>query len=217
VIPIRVLLVDDHALVRQGIRTFLETQEGIEVVAEAETAAGAERMAQLHAPDVALVDLVLADGDGIEATVAVRRVQPSCRVVVLTSYPDSARLFPALRAGALSYLLKDVSMQDLVAAIRRAARGETTLHPRVAERMVVELQRTDSSLTPEELTHREREVLLLIARGLDNRDIADRLGVSEHTVKGHVSNLLGKLGVSDRTKAAVYAWSAGLISRDTEP
>lgn len=210
---IRVLLVEDHALVRQGIRAFLEAAGGFEVVGEAPSEREAERIARQHSPDVALVDLVLADGDGVGATEALRRVAPDCRVVVLTSYADSDQLYPALRAGALAYLLKDVGMEELAAAIRRAARGETTVHPRVAQRMVAELQRDAVGPPDEALTPREREVLLLIARGCDNREIAERLDLSEHTVKGHVSNLLGKLGLADRTKAAVYAWSAGLIER----
>lgn len=214
--PITVLLVDDHELVRQGVRAFLASQRDVVVVGEAATAAAAVDLAAETAPDVVLMDLVLSDGDGVEATRRVKRVSPRSRVVILTSYHDDDHIFPALEAGAISYLLKDIGMDELLAAVRRAARGETSVHPRIAERLVAELQGQGSEgyAPHEQLTRREREVLLLIAEGLDNRDIAARLGLSDYTVKGHVSNVLGKLHLSDRTKAAVYAWREGLIGRD---
>lgn len=215
--PITLLLVDDHELVRQGVRAFMATQEGVVVVGEAATADAAVALAERHAPDVVLMDLVLADGDGVEATRRVKRISPRSRVVILTSYHDDDHIFPALKAGALSYLLKDVGMAELLAVVRKAARGETSIHPRIAERMVAELQRgaAGEDAPHEDLTRREREILMLIAEGLDNRDIAARLGLSDYTVKGHVSNVLSKLHLSDRTKAAVFAWRQGLIGRNS--
>ncbi len=210
---ITVLIVDDHAVVRQGIRAFLATQPDIQVVGEAASGEEALRLVEQLVPDVVLMDLVMPGMDGVEATRRIRRVSPRTQVIVLTSYHDDDHIFPAIRAGALSYLLKDVGPDDLADAVRRVARGEAILHPRVAARVIQELHgaaREDASPFAE-LTERELEVLRLIAEGLSNAEIAERLVISEKTVKSHVSNILSKLHLADRTQAAVYAWKRGLM------
>lgn len=213
---ITVLLVDDHALVRQGVRAFLQTQEDINVVAEASNGDEAVREAAEHAPDVALMDLIMPGTDGVEATRRLKDRSPRTRVIVLTSYHDDEHIFPAIRAGALSYILKEVGPEELAEAIRKAAAGEAVLHPRVASRVVRELHGAGSD-TPNayrELSSRELEVLRLIADGLANSEIAARLYVSEKTVKSHVGNILSKLHLADRTQAAVYAWRQGVVRRE---
>lgn len=216
---ITVLLVDDHEMVRQGVRAFLQTQEDINVVAEASTGEEAVREAAEHAPDVALMDLIMPGTDGVEATRRLKDRSPRTRVVVLTSYHDDEHIFPAIRAGALSYVLKEVGPEELAGAIRKAAAGEAVLHPRVASRVVRELHgegtgRGDAPNAYRELSDRELEVLRLIADGLANAEIAARLYVSEKTVKSHVGNILSKLHLADRTQAAVYAWRQGVVRRD---
>jgi len=214
--PVTVLLVDDHEMVRRGVRAFLETQEDITVVAEAGSGEEAVRLAAEHAPDVALMDLIMPGMDGVEATRRLTTRSPRTRVVMLTSYHDDEHIFPAIRAGALSYVLKEVGPEELADAIRKAAAGEAVLHPRVAARVVRELHgaRRDEPNVFHELSDRELEVLKLIADGLSNAEIAGRLYVSEKTVKSHVSNILGKLHLADRTQAAVYAWRQGVVRRD---
>lgn len=214
--PISILLADDHALVRQGVRAFLEAQSDFVVVAEAETGTQAVALAAEHAPDVALMDLLMPELDGIEATRRLKRVSPRTQVVVLTSQHDDAHLFPALRAGAISYLLKSVKFDELAEAIRRAARGEATLHPHIATRVLQDLQGVarDPNDPFADLTTREREVLTRIASGLSNAEIAAEFVISENTVKGYVSNVLSKLHLADRTQAAVFAWREGLMKRD---
>lgn len=213
---ISILLADDHALVRQGVRAFLEAQPDFVVVAEADTGTQAVALAAEHTPDVALMDLLMPELDGIEATLQLKRVSPRTQVVVLTSQHDDTHLFPALRAGATSYLLKSVKFDELAEAIRRAARGEATLHPHVATRVLRDLQGVARGPIDAfaELTVREREVLRRIASGLSNAEIAAEFVISENTVKGYVSNILSKLQLSDRTQAAVYAWREGLMKRD---
>ncbi len=214
--PISILLADDHALVRQGVRAFLEAQSDFVVVAEADTGAQAVALAAEHAPDVALMDLLMPELDGIEATRQLKRVSPRTQVVVLTSQHDDAHLFPALRAGATSYLLKSVKFDELAEAIRRAARGEATLHPHIATRVLQDLQGVARGPNDPfaDLTAREREVLTRIASGLSNAEIAAEFVISENTVKGYVSNILSKLHLADRTQAAVFAWREGLMKRD---
>jgi NarL family two-component system response regulator LiaR len=215
--PTTVLLVDDHALVRRGVRAFLDTQPDISVVAEAGSGEEAVRLAGEHAPDVALMDLIMPGGmDGVEATRLLTARSPRTKVVVLTSYHDDEHIFPAIRAGALSYVLKEIGPEELADAVRKAARGEAVLHPRVASRVVRELHgvRRDAPNAFQELSDRELEVLRLIADGRSNAEIAGRLFVSEKTVKSHVSNILGKLHLADRTQAAVYAWRQGVVRRD---
>ena len=213
---ITVLLVDDHAIVRQGVRTFLATQPDLSVVAEAGTGAQAVTLAAQYVPDVILMDLIMPDMDGVEATRRVKKVSPRSQVVVMTSYHEDEHIFPALKAGALSYLLKDLSSEELAAAIRKAAVGEAILHPRVSARVIKELQgpRAERVNPFTELSERELEVLKLIADGMSNADIAAKLFLSEKTVKGHVSNILSKLQLVDRTQAAVYAWREGIVRRD---
>ena len=200
---IRVLIADDHAVVRQGLRTFLDLQDDIEVVAEAADGAEALAAAEQHAPDVVLIDLVMPNVDGIEAIRGLRERVPAARAIVLSSFIDDEKLLPAVRAGAAGYLLKDVQPQQLVDAIRTVHAGGALLHPKVASRLLEEMA-TDP------LTPREREVLALIGRGMANKVIARELSLSEKTVKAHVSSILAKLGVSDRTQAALYAVRAGL-------
>lgn len=212
--PIRLVIADDHVLVRQGIRAFLETCEDLLIVAEAEDAPSAVSACVKHAPRVALVDLVMPGG-GITATREIRAACPDTQIVLLTSFEDAQQILAAVQAGALSCVLKDVDADALADTIRRAARGEAVLHPRVAARLVEALGRGEAreARALDSLSQREREVLTLMAEGLSNQRIAERLGIGEKTVKTHVSNVLGKLDVSDRTQAAVYAWKSGMKQR----
>jgi DNA-binding NarL/FixJ family response regulator len=198
------LIADDHAVVREGLRTFLELQEGIEVAGEASDGREAVDEAERLLPDVVLMDLVMPRLDGVEAMRELRTRVPGARVVVLTSFLDDERLLPALRAGAAGYLLKNVEPRELARSIRLAAAGEALIDPAVAARLVDALG-SDRRAEQAELTPREQEVLDLIGRGFANKRIALELGIAEKTVKTHVSHVLAKLGVSDRTQAALYA------------
>ncbi len=213
---ITILVVDDHAVVRQGLRAYLESQPDFHVVAEASTGQEAVNLASDYLPDVMLMDLVMSGMGGVEATRKVKDVTPRTQIVVLTSYHQDEFIFPALQAGAISYVLKDVLMDDLADAIRKAARGEAVLHPRVAERVINEINTSKNGIFNPftELTNREMEVLRLIARGMSNSEIAEELVISENTVKGHVSNILSKLQLADRTQAAVFAWEQGMVHKD---
>jgi DNA-binding NarL/FixJ family response regulator len=212
--PIRVLIADDHPVVRQGLRTYLELQPDIEVAGEAgggvEAAAQAERLA----PDVVLLDMVMPDGDGLEALRRIRSGRGAPRVVVLTSFPADDRVVEAMRAGAAGYLLKDAQPAELLAAIRSAHSGGSPLHPAAAARLVGELRRSPDPAA--ELTARERQVLELVARGMPNKAIALQLSLSEKTVKAHVSAILRKLDVTDRTQAALRAVREHLVDIDAE-
>jgi NarL family two-component system response regulator LiaR len=214
--PITVLLVDDHEVVRRGVRAYLDALPEFQVLGEAESGAEAVRLAAEFVPDVVLMDLVMGGMDGVEATRRVKDVSPRCQIVVLTSYHQDEHIFPALRAGAISYILKDVRMEELATAIKRAAAGEATLHPRVASRLIMEMRGApQEKINPfTELTDRELEVLKLIASGLTNSKIAKMLVISQNTVKGHVSNVLSKLHLADRTEAAVFAWKEGIVHRE---
>jgi NarL family two-component system response regulator LiaR len=214
--PITVLIVDDHEMVRKGARGYLEAQTDIAVVAEAESGEDAVRFAREYVPDVVLMDLVMPGLDGVEATRKVKDISPRTQIIVLTSYHQDEHIFPALQAGAISYLLKDVKARELVEAIHRAAKGEATLHPRVAARVIKQFGSGESAKSNlfTELTEREMEVLTLIARGYTNQKIAEDLVISIGTVKGHVSNILSKLQLADRTQAAVYAWQEGIVRRE---
>lgn len=213
--PISIILIDDHRIVRQGVRAFLSTQDDLTVVGEAGSGHEGIALAERLVPDVALMDLVMPDLDGVETTRLLKGVSPHTQIVVLTSYHDDDHIFPALRAGALSYVLKDIGVDALAEAIRGASRGEAVLHPRVASRVIKEMQgrRNERLQAFTELTDRELEVLRLIADGLSNADIAQRLVLSEKTVKGHVGNILSKLQLADRTQAAVLAWREGFARR----
>jgi NarL family two-component system response regulator LiaR len=210
------MIVDDHEMVRRGACSYLEAQPDISVVAQAASGEEAVQLAQEFIPDVVLMDLVMAGMDGVEATRKVKSLSPRSQIIILTSFHQDEYIFPALQAGAISYLLKDVKATELVDAIRRAARGEATLHPRIAARVIKSFR----SLAPEEinpyiaLTEREMEVLKLIANGTSNDQIAEQLVISVGTVKGHVSNILSKLHLVDRTQAAAFAWQKGIVHRE---
>ena len=208
---IRVLLADDHAIVREGLRTYLELQDRIEVVGEAADGDEAVRLAEALKPDVVLMDLVMPGRGGVAAMRELRRSLPQCRIVVLTSHLDDERLLPAIQAGAAGYLLKDAQPGELLRAIRAAHEGQTLLDPQVASRLVDAISQHPGEAATDTLTAREREVLALIARGYANKRIAAALGISEKTVKNHVSQVLAKLGVADRTQAALHAQRAGLL------
>jgi two-component system, NarL family, response regulator LiaR len=208
--PIRVLIADDHAVVREGLRTFLDLQDGIEVVGEAGDGEEAIREAERLQPDVVLIDLVMPRLDGVQAMRRLRERVPKARTVVLTSFLDDEHLLPAMRAGAAGYLLKSVQPQELARAVRAAVAGEALIDPAVAARLVETLENGRDERV-EQLTPREREVLALIGRGFANKRIARELGIAEKTVKVHVSHVLAKLDVADRTQAALYAVREGLV------
>lgn len=209
---IGVLIVDDHRVVRQGLRDFLELQDDIEIIGEAASGEEGVKIARDTLPDVVLQDLVLPGIDGIEATRQIKAVSPSTRVIVLTSFADGDKVFPAIKAGAISYLLKDVQPEELARAIRAAQRNEAVLHPEVAIKLMKEFNAPRPPENQvEQLTEREMDVLRLIARGKSNKEIADALIISEKTVKTHVSNILSKLHLADRTQAAIYALRQRLV------
>jgi two-component system, NarL family, response regulator LiaR len=207
--PIRVLIVDDHEVVREGLRNFLELQDEIAIAGEAGDGEEGVVLAAELRPDVVLMDLVMPKLDGVSAMRALRERAPGTRVIVLTSFLDDEHLLPAMRAGAAGYLLKNVQPQELARAIRAADAGEALIDPAVAARLVEALSEGEQDVDYERLTPREREVLSLIGRGFSNKRIALELGVAEKTAKTHVSNLLGKLGLADRTQAALYASRVG--------
>ena len=214
---IKVLISDDQAIVRKGIRALLATESNIEVVGEAENGEEAVSRAEELRPDVILMDLVMPKVDGIEAIRRITNQQPEARILVLTSFATDDKVFPAIKAGALGYLLKDSSPEELVQAIEHVCRGEPSLHPTIARRVLQELSRPQEikePRTPEPLTQRELEVLQLVAHGLSNQQIADRLTISEATVRTHVSNILSKLHLASRIQAALYALHEGLASLD---
>ncbi len=213
---ITVMIVDDHEMVRRGACSYLEAQTDIAVIAQAGTGEEAIKLARDLVPDVVLMDLVMPGMNGVDATRKIKDISPRTQIIILTSFHQDEYIFPALQAGAISYLLKDVKASELVEAIRRAARGEATLHPKIASRVI----KIFRSLTPEEstpfitLTEREMEILKLIAKGYSNETIAEQLVISIGTVKGHVSNILSKLHLVDRTQAAAYAWQEGIVKRE---
>lgn len=211
--PIRILIADDHAVVRQGVRAFLDAQPDLTVVAEAASGEEAVTLAAEHRPDVAFVDLVMPGMGGVEATRRVRQVSAATQVVVLTSFHDDVHVVPAIRAGALSYLLKDVTPEALADAARRASVGEAVLHPSVAARLMRRVRDGEESASDRlrTLTARELEVLEQVAQGVSNQAIGETLVISEKTVKRHVSNILAKLGLAQRTQAAAFAWREGLV------
>jgi NarL family two-component system response regulator LiaR len=222
--PIRVLIADDHEIVRKGIRALLEAQPDIAVIGEASDGAEAVAQAQELHPDVILMDLVMPKLDGIEATKQITAKQPGTRVLVLTSFAADDKAFPAIKAGALGYLLKDSGPRELVHAIHQVYRGEPSLAPMIARKLLSELAapasarpRPGQCLTADPLSAREMDVLRLIAQGKNNRDIAQELSITEMTVRTHVSNILGKLHLASRTQAALYALKEGIVSLEDIP
>jgi len=215
--PIRVLLVDDHAVVRKGLRALLDRESGVEVSGEAEDGEQALRAADRLRPDVILMDLEMPGIGGVEAIRSITETHPDAKVVVLTSHAAEEDVFPALKAGALGYLLKHSAPEDVLQAIRQAYRGETVLHPAIARMVLQELHRPTAAKQPrtaDPLSERELDVLRLIARGMSNQDIADALVVGEATVRSHVSSILRKLQLASRTQAALYALREGLVALD---
>lgn len=213
--PVSIIIVDDHEVVRNGIRSYLETLTEFQVVGEAESGEAALKLVSDLIPDIVLLDLILPGIDGVETTRRIKQISPRTKVVVLTSYHEDVHIFPALKAGAISYILKDMKMDKLVEALRRAVQNEVTLHPLVAARVLQNIRGEDNEEQPlfTGLTERELDVLKLIANGLTNSQIAEKLVISENTVKGHVSNILSKLHLADRTQVAVYAWQRGLVDK----
>ncbi|KUP23314.1 MULTISPECIES: response regulator transcription factor [Paenibacillus] len=209
---IKVLLVDDHEMVRIGLAAVLGTEDGIEVVGEAGSGEEGIRLAQEYNPDVVLMDLVMEGMDGIETTKRLLKLYPDCKVIVLTSYLDDEKMYPVIEAGAFSYLLKTSRASEVADAIRAAARGQSVLESQVASKMMNRFRNNAKAEAPayKELTEREMEVLKLLAQGKSNQDIADQLIIGIKTVKFHVTNILAKLGVEDRTQAAIYAYKNGL-------
>lgn len=211
---IKVLIVDDHQVVRQGLRTFLELQDDVLVVGEAGDGELAVEMVRQLDPNVVLMDLVMPRLDGISATRQVKSLGTEVKIIALTSFTEDDKVFPAIQAGASSYLLKDVSPDDLVEAIRAVHRGEARLHPDIARKLMEQVAHQNSSPREshlEDLTEREREVINLVAQGCSNQDIAKELVISEKTVKTHVSNILSKLQLEDRTQLAIYAIKKGMV------
>ncbi|HEX9416744.1 MAG TPA: response regulator transcription factor [Gaiellaceae bacterium] len=209
--PIRVLVADDHPLVRQGLRTFLELQDDLELVGEAADGEEAAAKVEQLVPDVVLMDVVMPRLDGIEAIRRIRAASPSTKVIVLTSFAEDDKVVQAVKAGAAGYLLKDMEPREIADGIKRAVRGEGLLHPAVAAKLMHEVAQGGHNSATELLTARELEVLRLLARGLSNKAIARELTVSEKTVKTHVSNVLAKLRLADRTQAALYAVREHLV------
>ena len=213
---IKVLIVDDHQVVRQGLRTFLDLHPDILVVGEAGNGAAAVDLAAQLSPNVVLMDLVMPDMDGITATSRIKALGAGIQVIALTSFTEDDKVFPAIQAGASSYLLKDVTPDALVEAIRAVHHGEARLHPEIMRKLMKQVARQPQSEPGNDpaLTQREREVIHLVAEGKSNREIAETLVISEKTAKAHVSNILGKLGLEDRTQMAIYAIKNGLVNQD---
>ncbi len=201
---IRIVVVDDHDVVRKGVIAYLETEEDFQVIGEASSGEEGVKVVLKEKPDVVLMDLIMDNGNGIEATKRIKEVIPDCKVIVLTSYYDDKQIFPVLEAGAFSYLLKTASAEEIVSAIKKAHHGENVIEPKVAHKVMTRFQGKQATLH-DQLTDRELEVLICLANGATNQEIADQLFIGIKTVKTHVSNILRKLEVHDRTQAAVYA------------
>jgi NarL family two-component system response regulator LiaR len=207
---IRILITDDHAVVREGLRTLIGTEPGMEVIGEAEDGLEAVQKACALRPDVILLDMVMPRMDGLEAIIEIKRECPEARILVLTSFSDDETVFPAIKAGALGYLLKNATPERLLNAIRDVHQGKPSMSSDIANKLMCELQRTsDLPPTEEPLTEREMDVLRLVAQGLTNQEIAESLVIGDGTVRTHVSNILGKLHLANRTQAALYALREG--------
>ncbi len=215
---IRILVVDDHPVVRRGIRSLLAEEEGLEVVGEAANGKEAlEQVEKLH-PDVILMDLVMPEMSGVEAIQRITADHPEARILVMTSFAADDKVFPSIKAGALGYLLKDSDPEDLLRMIRQVYRGELSIHPTIARKVIQELNRpAQEPLTPSPLTEREVEILQLLAQGVENKEIARRLVLREATVRTHVSNILSKLHLANRVQATLYALRKGIASLDDNP
>lgn len=215
---IRVLITDDHSIVRKGIRALLATEPEIEVIGEASDGLEAVDLVMKLQPDVILMDMVMPKMDGIEAIKRISTKRPGSRILVLTSFAADEKVFPAIKAGALGYLLKDSSPQELVEAIQRVHQGQASLHPAIARKLLDEMARGGSKQqqSPDALTDREVDVVRLLARGYSNKQIADEMVISEATVRTHVSNILSKLHLASRTEAALYALREGLATLDSQ-
>jgi NarL family two-component system response regulator LiaR len=212
---IRILIADDHPVVRRGLASLIQIKEGMELVGEAADGVEAIEMAQLLRPDVILLDLMMPRKDGLAAIEEIKQANPEARILVITSFAEDDKVFPAIKSGALGYLLKDSPPDMLIQAIHDVYQGQSSLHPAIARKLIRELnQPSELPPTEEPLTRREVEVLRLVARGLSNQEIADQLVVSEGTVRIHVSNILTKLHLANRTQAALYALQEGLINLD---
>ena len=210
--PSTLLIADDHSVVRAGMRFLLATEPGIDIVGEAEDGEQVVQKARELHPDVILLDLKMPHKDGVAAITEIKQLQPDTRILVLTSFSDNEHVFAAIKAGAHGYLLKDSSPQELIEAIRDVHAGESSLHPVIARKLIQELNAPPTELPPTDalLTERELEVIMLVARGLSNRDIGIQLVVSERTIRSHVSSILAKLHLANRTQAALYAIRKGL-------
>jgi len=214
--PISTIIVDDHEVVRKGIRAYLESDPEFKVIGEASSGTEALQLVTEYIPDVVLMDLIMPGMDGVETTREIKKISPRTQVVVLTSFHEDIHIFSALKAGAISYILKDIKMEELGDALQRAAHGEVTFHPLIAARVLHSIRGEDNAdeFLYAQLTGRELEILKLIANAMTNSQIAKQLVISEYTVKGYVSNILSKLQLDDRTQAAVYAWQKGIVNRD---
>jgi len=214
---IRVLIVDDHAFVRKGVRAFLDEVEGLEVVGEAGDGEEAMAQAETLQPDVILMDLVMPNMDGVEAITQITAQQEKVRVIALTSFATDDKVLPAIKSGAMGYILKDSEPEELVKAIRQVYLGEPSLDPSIARKVLKEISRpSNQPLTPDPLTEREEEVLRLVAKGLSNQDIADQMVIAEVTVRTHVSHILSKLHLANRVQATLYALREGMASLDND-
>lgn len=214
---ISILIADDHAIVRQGLRALLDTEPGMTLLDDARDGIEAAQKAHALQPDVILLDMVMPRQDGLETIKQIKADQPDARIIVLTSFAEDDKVFPAIKAGALGYILKDASPEQLLQAIRDVHRGESSLHPTIARKLILELKQSPQEpLTEDPLTEREVDVLRHVAQGQTNQQIAELLVISERTVRTHVSNILDKLHLANRTQAALYALRTGLSDLNSD-